>query len=62
MTYRGNFPSGEPVRMCAVAWELYRAWLLSTPEDDPFANAEGVAYWDHRDNCAECTGRKEIEG
>lgn len=62
MTYRGTYPTGEPVRMCAEAWELYRAWLASTwPDGDPFDNAEGRAYWQHRDTCPECTGRKERE-
>ena len=61
MTYRGNFPNGKAARMCAAAWELYRAWMASTwPDDDPFDNDEGRAYWQHRDNCQDCTPRKVV--
>ena len=60
MKYRGLFRDGTTTDMCDTAWELFRAWELSDwPEGyDPFDNDEGRAYWQHRDNCPECTPRK----
>ena len=56
------------IQICAEGWRLFEAWLMSdwdetTPKyGDVFDNEAGRAYWQHRDNCAECTPKKEIEG
>lgn len=62
MTVTGSYPNGTPVKMCETAWELFRAWLASTQapdSDDIFDNEAGRAYWQHRDTCPDCTGRRE---
>ena len=52
------------IQICAEGWRLFDAWLKSDWRDVPrggdiFDNPEGRAYWQHRDNCPECTKRKE---
>lgn len=63
MTLTGTYPDGTHVGLCADGWALYLAWLAADKDfdADPFDNPEGRAYWDHRDNCPECTKRKESE-
>lgn len=61
MTLTGTYPDGTHVGLCADGWALYLAWLASTwpTGDDLFDNDAGRAYWNHRETCPDCTGRRE---